>query len=66
MENSRNQRAHFFVKDTDINSKPLEGLSSTGQPCRDFFEAITTKIPFIDTNPNKLQILGIPLDKFNA
>lgn len=52
--------------DTNINQKPLEGLSSTGQPCPDFFEPITPKRPFIDTSPNKLQILGTPLDKFNA
>jgi hypothetical protein len=52
--------------DTNINRKPLEGLTSTGQPCPDFFEPITPKRPFIDTSPNKLQILGTPLDKFNA
>jgi len=52
--------------DTNINRTPLEGLTSTGQPCPDFFEPITPKRPFIDTSPNKLQILGTPLDKFNA
>ncbi|KAJ4971063.1 hypothetical protein NE237_004162 [Protea cynaroides] len=52
---------------SNINTKTLEDLSSKDRVCSVFFEPTTPKTPStITCDTNEVQIIGTPLDNFNA